>query len=293
MIYLLAPVFTYLTSSLINAIIALDANTTPIPILILGRLLVPGVITLGYALYNAKTIVHLSPIYFAHSCMRYAALICSYYGYRHLPMQLVTIIGFTQPFFTVVISQLVTHDVLSKYEIAWLIVGCGCACSTTFYQDTTCNESSCFATLVMIGANVLAAIITILSKRLTNSDGAARSTTAISITTALLACIYAYFTGVDSTATIDARNTTLMLLALGSIGAMHTFMFQYALVHFSPSFLSSFQYIKIPFAMVFDYYLLNRSINLYTVPGAIGIMIATAKFTQHHQARTSCGTKQL
>ena len=178
-IHLLAPVLAYLTGSLINAIIALDANATPLPILILGRLLVPGLITLGYALRNTEVIMRLSPLYFAHSCMRYAALICSYYCYSHLPMQLVTIIGFTQPFFTVVISQLVTHDTLSKSELAWLVVGCGCACSIALYHDTTCNESCCFAVLVMIGANILAAIITILSKRLTSRDGATRSTVTI------------------------------------------------------------------------------------------------------------------
>lgn len=285
MVNLLAPIFAYLTGSLINVIIALDAHITPLPILILGRLLVPGMITFGYALYST-TMPRFSPIYLLHSSMRYAALLASYYGYSHLPMQLVTIIGFTQPFFTTTISQLVTHDALSKQELGWLIVGCACACSTVIHHDTTCDNLCYLAILVLIGANVLAAIITILSKRLTRRDGAVQSTVAISITTALIACVHAYFTDVEVGATkLDMHNTIFTLTALGCIGSIHTFLFQYALTHFSPSFLSSFQYIKIPFSMVFDYYLLNQPINPYTIPGALGIMIATAKFTQSYQSR--------
>lgn len=283
MLAFIPVIFVYLSANVINAIIALDAKATPLALLMVGRLLVPCMIALLYAIYRPSTITRISPFYLLYGCLSWVGLACRYYGCARLPMQLATMINFTQPFFTVALSQLVVKERLSWGELLWLVVGCGCACSTVLSYDTTSIDQCGFPALMIACANMVMAAITILGRQLATKDGALQSTNAIAIITAVIACACAYFAGVD--ATINVRTTGLTLASLGAVGALFTFLTQYSLSNVSASFLSSLQYVMVPLAIVFDYYLLGRPINFYAIPGALGIIISTTKFTQHYQNR--------
>jgi drug/metabolite transporter (DMT)-like permease len=277
----------YFTGSLINLLIAVDNGQTPIPILMQGRLLIAGVAIITGVLASQRnvTILRFSSAYLLQSLARYAALWLIYYGYSTLPIQIVIIIGFTQPFFTVALSALMRNDGLSGAELGWLTFGCMCACTTVAQSSDAaiCAISIC----AMIASNILAAIITITSKELIERDGAIQSTTTITTTTTIITLLHMAYNKNQLSAYLYTSHSVYTLAGLGVVGALHTLLLQLALSRSSPSFVTSFQYVKIPLAMLFDKMIMGKALVLWTIPGALGIVLAITKFTQHHNKRQS------
>lgn len=273
----LAAIGAYLSGQLITALIKL-ANNVPLDTLVFARLFMTALFALPYGMYYFHKLRELSLIaYTCRGLIRYAAICCTYYGYRNLSMQTAGAIGLTEPFFVILLSRIVLGEKLSREHVAWLVVGYLGAC-ISLVSRVSDAASTLTAVAVMLSANILAAISIVLARVLAQKDEITTATALLSLLMPIISFPSAYYS--VSFSYSSALSYLPLAVALGLVGLLHTGLYQFAIKHSSASFVSSFQYTKIPAAIILDLFAFGNPVDYSALVSSVIILYVAWKISQ-------------
>ena len=138
-------------------------------------------------------------------------------------------------------------------------------------------SSNLSAISALLGANFLNSISIVMTKNIADQDGATKSTMLMSLLVGLLAILAS---AVDSNTDYFGALSLFQIgqiFLLGIVGLLHTYISHLAIIHSSPSYLSMFHYMGIPFAVVTDYLLFGNPIQWSGVLGSLIIVLSATQ----------------
>lgn len=247
---ILAIASVHISSSGINAIVKYYKHL-PHFALIFAQLFFCALLFLPYAIYERRALAKIDwRQYIARGLVRYMAIFFVYLAYKRLSMQVNSVVGMTQPFFVLVLAILLGQESLSIYKLFWLLVGYAGACFSV--------AGGGYGTIDLVGVgasvagNLCAAISVLMGKYMSQADGPFLSTVGIALIMPVVSGVGLFLSGnLDQVALLSGNDLAGMCL-LGAVGAFHVGIFQVSIRNASSSFVSSFQYIKIPLAVMID-----------------------------------------
>jgi len=316
-------------------------SAIPTNLLVCGRLAIAGAVGGFYIATHYKDFTKISnyKIYILRAFIRYGAVLLTYYGYKGLSLQTIVAIGFTNPFFTVIVSSLILGDYLSFKKWLCLLMGCyggfltilsdtivlekylftSAALLSVFFlinylfKEFKCTalpftaalitlallpvyeliysssqqvNSNMFAISALLGANFLSSISMMMTKNIADQDGATKSTMLMSLLVGILAILAS---AVDSNTDYFGALSLFQIVQiflLGTVGLIHTYISHLAMIHSSPSYLSTFHYLGIPFAIITDYLLFDNPIQLSGVLGSLIIVLSATQCIKYDKNKT-------
>lgn len=199
------------------------------------------------------------------------AVLCTYYTYRHLPLNLATALGMTGALFTTVLAIVILKD--SVDFIKWLCIAVGYLGTLCIIQPGTIRLEWGIITALL--ANFFAGCSTIVAKILSSrnvSNIAIIFYNNIGLTLIFGYMSYAYWGLLD-------QHITVILSVIGGLSLIIHSCYLSALQKASPSFLAPFEYTRLIFAFLIGFVLFQELPNTYTVLGSIMIVGATYVIT--------------
>lgn len=200
-----------------------------------------------------------------------AAMGCTYYAYRHLPLALATSIGMTGPLFTTVISYILLKDKVSLPK--WLLILVGYFGVLVMVRPHEVEVS--FGVWVELFANLFAALTMVCTKILSRTE---KTLTIMFYTNT----VTTFITGlvVLSVWKTPPLADILTLMGIGALGVFSQFCSVSALKHANPSFLAPFEYTRLCFAIPVGYLVFQETPTWWGIVGSLIIVGATYGLTR-------------
>lgn len=200
-----------------------------------------------------------------------AAMGCTYYAYRNLPLALATSIGMTGPLFTTILAMIILKDKVSLTK--WLLILFGYFGVVVMVRPHEASIS--LGVWVELLANLFAALAIICTKILTRTDKTVTIMFYTTLGTTLIATLLAL--SIWKTPAVD----DLMILALvGGCGVLSQYSYITALKYGDPSFLAPFEYTRLCFAVPVGFFFFQEIPTLWTFLGSLMIIGATYGLTR-------------
>lgn len=200
-----------------------------------------------------------------------AAMGCTYYAYRNLPLALATSIGMTGPLFTTMLSMMLLKDSVSLPK--WALIFFGYLGVLVMVQPHEMPIS--LAVWVELFANLFAALSIICVKLLSRTESTLTimlyANTATTFIVGLLAL---------SIWKTPALSDILTLMVIGGLGVFSQYCSVTALRYANPSYLAPFEYTRLCFAVPVGYLLFQELPTFWTFLGSLMIIGATYGLTR-------------
>lgn len=200
-----------------------------------------------------------------------AAMGCTYYAYRHLPLALATSIGMTGPLFTTVISYILLKDNVSFPQ--WLLILVGYFGVLVMVRPHEMEVS--FGVWVELFANLFAALTIVCTKILSRTE----KTLTIMFYTNTITTLVAGLV-VLSVWKTPALSDILTLMGIGAMGVFSQFCSVSALKYANPSFLAPFEYTRLCFAIPVGFLVFQEIPTWWSLAGSFIIVGATYGLTR-------------
>lgn len=200
-----------------------------------------------------------------------AAMGCTYYAYRNLPLALATSIGMTGPLFTTILAMAILKDSVSLPKWALILFG-------YFGVVVMVRPDEAPITLgiwVELFANLFAALAIICTKVLTRTDNTLTIMFYTTVGTALIAVILA-----GSVWKTPSMDDLMVLTVIGAFGVLSQFSYISALKYGDPSFLAPFEYTRLCFAVPVGFFFFQEIPTVWTIFGSLMIIGATYGLTR-------------
>lgn len=214
---------------------------------------------------GVKPLVHSNKytLHMLRAMITCAAMGCTYYAYRHLPMAYAASIGQSGPLFTAILSILFLKERISMQKWLALLGGYLGVLIMLFPIDTHINVASIAAIL----ANILAGCAVITAKMLTKTESSEQimlfSTSVVLIVTGILSIWYSY---------IPTYEEIFLLALLGAFGVLSQLSYLQALRHERASFVSGFEYIRLCVSIPIGYLVFNEVPAMSVLFGSLVIV---------------------
>ncbi len=200
-----------------------------------------------------------------------AAMGCTYYAYRHLPLALATSIGMTGPLFTTLLSMLILKDRVSFQKWAFILFGYLGVIVMVQPHETSISVG----VWVELFANLFAALVIVFTKILSRTDSTVTIMLYTTATTAFMSTILVPFVWKT-----PALHDFISLMAIGAFGVFSQYCYVSALKYANPSYLSPFEYTRLCFAVPVGYFFFEEMPTFLTLVGSFMIMGATYGLTR-------------
>ena len=200
-----------------------------------------------------------------------AAMGCTYYAYRNLPLALATSIGMTGPLFTTVLSMLLLRDSISFPK--WVLIIFGYFGVIVMVQPHEMPIG--IGVWVELLANLFAALSIICVKLLSRTESTLTIMLYANTATTFIAGLVAL-----SVWKTPATPDLIALMAIGALGVFSQFCSVSALRYAKPSYLAPFEYTRLCFAVPVGYLFFHELPTLWTLYGSIMIIGATYGLTR-------------
>lgn len=191
------------------------------------------------------------------------AVFSTYSAYRILPLICATVIGFSGPLFTVVLSRIILkHEVTLSRWIALLVGYSGVIVAL----GVSFKASSMVGILASLSANFFAGLGIVSTKVLTKDEP---SLTLMTIPTVVNSFIF--FPPMVATASAISQVEMLKFLAIGFFGMGSQFCFLSALKLVRPSFLAPLEYLRFVFSSIIGILIFGETVRIRLIIGFIMI----------------------
>lgn len=195
-----------------------------------------------------------------------AAVGCTYFAYRRLPLALATSIGMTGPLFTTVLAMILLKDEVRFAK--WCLILFGYTGVIVAVRPHEVGIS--IGVWVALMANLCAAVSIICVKLLTRTESTFTimlyANTATTFIAGLIAVIFWK---------TPSLSDLLSLIAVGGFGVFSQYCNVTALRFANPSFLAPFEYTRICFAIPVGFIFFDEVPNMWVIFGSLIIVAAT------------------
>lgn len=202
-----------------------------------------------------------------------AAMACTYYAYRHLPLALATSIGMTGPLFTTVLSLLFLRDSVSLSK--WGLILFGYLGVLVMVRPHEMPSGIGIGVGIEILANVFAALSIICVKVLSRTESTLTIMLYANTATTFIAGLIAF-----SVWKMPSESDVLALVLIGGLGVFSQYCSVSSLKHANPSYLAPFEYTRLCFAVPVGYLFFQEIPTLWVYCGSLMIIIATYGLTR-------------
>ncbi|CAO4840207.1 MAG: Riboflavin transporter [Holosporales bacterium] len=249
-------------------------KSIPTAVIVFYRISFAALALLPTILYNRKTIFKTRRLgaHIGRAILVSFATWCTYYAYRHLPLDVATSIGLSGPLFTTLFAALFLKERLTFKKIMVLMMGYIGVLIVVFPHCSDINSLSAQAVVVAIAGNIIMGGIIVLLKYLTRTD---ETQTILVYNTLLVAGFYAIFAYPDLY--VPEKTTLLCLLGIGILGLSLQFCYARALSVADASFVSLLEYLRILLSIPLGYFVFHETLHINTLLGAILIIFALLK----------------
>ncbi len=210
------------------------------------------------------------PLHFTRVLLVVAAMGCTYYAYRNLPLALATSIGMTGPLFTTLLSIILLKDHVSFRK--WGVILFGYLGVVVMIRPHEMPVS--LGVWIELLANLFAALVIICTKLLSRTESTVTLmlyvTTATTFVTGILAL---------SIWKTPSPHDLMTLVAVGAFGVTSQYSYVSALKYANPSYLAPFEYTRLCFAVPVGYFFFEETPTLWTLLGSFMIVAATYGLT--------------
>lgn len=200
-----------------------------------------------------------------------AAMGCTYYAYRNLPLALATSIGMTGPLFTTILAMLILRDSVSPSK--WIMIIFGYLGVIVMIRPHEMPIS--LGVWVELFANLFAALAIICTKILTRTD----STVTIMLYTTTATTFIATLLALSVWKTPEPHDLILLMI-IGACGVFSQYCYVTALKYANPSYLAPFEYTRLCFAVPVGFFFFQEMPTLWTYLGSFMIIGATYGLTR-------------
>ncbi len=200
-----------------------------------------------------------------------AAMGCTYYAYRNLPLALATSIGMTGPLFTTVLSMALLKDSVSLSR--WILILCGYVGVIVMVRPHEMPIS--IGVWVELLANIFGALSIICVKLLSRTESTLTIMLYANTATTFIAGLLVL--GVWNT---PKPQDLMILMAVGALGVFSQYCSVTALRYANPSYLAPFEYTRLIFAVPVGYLFFQELPTLWTLFGSLMIIGATYGLTR-------------
>jgi len=200
-----------------------------------------------------------------------AAMLCTYYTYRNLPVAFATSIGMSGAIFTTTLSWAILRDHVGKMR--WLLVFLGYVGVLVVIRPTTYLLDIAIITSLM--ANILAALAIITAKILSRTDS---TITMMLYSNAGIVIVSALVSGGEGANMLQGIDWIFLALT-GLLGVSAQFSLLNALKISSPTFIAPFEYTRMVFAVAIGFVMFLEVPDFFTMIGSVIIIMATYLMT--------------
>lgn len=200
-----------------------------------------------------------------------AAMGCTYYAYRNLPLALATSIGMTGPLFTTVLAMALLKDSVSLPK--WTLIILGYLGVIVMVRPHEMPIS--IGVWVELLANLFAAFSIICVKLLSRTESTLTIMLYANTATTFIAGLLVL--GVWKT---PEPQDLMALMAIGALGVFSQYCSVTALRYANPSYLAPFEYTRLIFAIPVGYLFFHELPTLWTLFGSLMIIGATYGLTR-------------
>ncbi|HUX79198.1 MAG TPA: DMT family transporter [Alphaproteobacteria bacterium] len=212
-----------------------------------------------------------------------AAMGCTYYAYRNLPLALATSIGMTGPLFTTLLSMMILKDSISLPK--WILILFGYIGVIVMVRPHELPIST--GVWVELLANLFAACSIICVKLLSRTESTLTIMLYANTVTTFVAGLL-----VLSIWKTPGPQDLIALMAIGALGVFSQYCSVTALRYASPSYLAPFEYTRLIFAVPVGYLFFQELPTLWTLCGSLIIIGATYGLTRLEVAEPSAELEQ-
>jgi drug/metabolite transporter (DMT)-like permease len=200
-----------------------------------------------------------------------AAMGCTYYAYRNLPLDLATSIGMTGPLFTTVLSMLLLKDRVSLTKWALILFGYFGVLVMVRPHEMPIGTG----VIVELFANLFAAFSIICVKLLSRTESTLTIMLYANTITTFVAGILAL-----SMWETPTHQDLMIMVVIGGLGVFSQFCSVTSLKYANPSYLAPFEYTRLCFAIPVGYLFFHEVPTLWTILGSLIIVAATYGLTR-------------
>lgn len=200
-----------------------------------------------------------------------AAMGCTYYAYRNLPLALATSIGMTGPLFTTIFSMILLKDPVSLPR--WVLILFGYMGVIVMVRPHELPIS--LGVWVELLANLFAACSIICVKLLSRTESTLTIMLYANTATTFIAGLLVL--GVWET---PESQDLMALMAIGALGVFSQYCSVTALRYANPSYLAPFEYTRLIFAIPVGYVFFQELPTAWTLLGSLMIVAATYGLTR-------------
>src|SRR3984957_8787276 len=215
---------------------------------------------------TSRPILHLTRVI----CVG-AAMGCTYYAYRNLPLALATSIGMTGPLFTTVLSMFLLKDTVSLPKWVLILLGYMGVIIMVRPHETPVS----LGVWIELLANIFAALSIVCVKLLSRTE----STLTIMLYANTATTFIAGLVALSVWKTPESYDL-LALIAIGGLGVFSQYCSVTALRYANPSYLAPFEYTRLCFAVPVGYLFFQELPTLWTFCGSLIIIGATYGLTR-------------
>jgi drug/metabolite transporter (DMT)-like permease len=200
-----------------------------------------------------------------------AAMGCTYYAYRHLPLAFATSIGMTGPLFTTILSMTLLRDSVSLSK--WGLILFGYFGVIVMVQPHEMPIS--LGVWVELLGNLFVAMAIISTKLLSRTESTLTIMFYGTTTTTFIVGILAI-----SVWKTPALSDLVTLVAVGGFGVLSQYSYVTALKYANPSYLAPFEYTRLCFAIPLGFLFFEEIPTWWTLLGSLMIVAATYGLTR-------------
>ena len=229
---------------------------------------------------NTKTVVKTGMLYFhiLRVIIGFAAMICSYYAYRNLPVAFATSIGMSSPLFTTILSVILLKENTNMTK--WLIIALGYLGVLILIRPMSfCLD---LGTVSAVLSNILSACIIIITKVLSRYD----STVTMMLYANVGATIIAFLFNIHDWHIIAIKDL-ILLFFMGLLTIIIQLCSITALKYSGPSFIAPFEYTRMFFAILIGLIMFSEIPDICTILGSVVILVSvyTLTYLDHNGSR--------
>ncbi|HXF90745.1 MAG TPA: DMT family transporter [Candidatus Nitrosotenuis sp.] len=206
-----------------------------------------------------------------------AAMGCTYYAYRHLPLAYASAIGQSGPLFTTVLAIVLLQERVTGYHWGLLFLGyCGVV---IMVQPTVHGIDG--ATIAALAANLLAGLAIVLARHLSQTHG---PVTLISYSTGVAAFVMMIIGWIQWQ--MPSLEQWGILALIGILGVSSQYSYVKALKYGPASFVAPFEYTRLCIAIPIGYVFFDEVPKMSTLLGSLiitGVAIVLLKLEAPRQ----------
>lgn len=200
-----------------------------------------------------------------------AAMGCTYYAYRNLPLALATSIGMTGPLFTTVLAMALLKDSVTLPKWAFILFGY----LGVIVMVRPHEMSISIGVWVELLANLFAALSIVCVKLLARTEKTLTIMLYANTVTTLIAGLVAI-----SMWKTPGFFDLIALMAIGALGVFSQYCSVTALRYANPSYLAPFEYTRMCFAIPVGYLFFQELPSFWMLFGSLMIIGATYGLTR-------------